>query len=387
LPLQYDRDDLYRKVWERPLIKVAQEYGVSAVALGKACSKLLVPVPGRGHWAKLAHGHTGVRKMPLPKLDKVPVVFRSSRVRQNEAAAPAQTDPEFAAIDQLLSFGALKPPPVDASGGWHVLVRRTASRLRSRRRKSERGILLPNKPGGLDVRVTAERLERALLIMSQLLAVLERQGFTVEVTEKGGTVASMNGQRVVFGIEEVVRQIVTRKPRVPEPKNRWDYDRFVSYEPRASLALVIHSETWRSPSLRKRWADAKIQRLEDLIPDFVAGVMRTAVALRLREQELKERELERQKRAQEMIKLREQIEAEEKKMEQFNQWIESWEKAERLRRFIAAYAQKTSKWAAEKQSHYKEWIAWANQQADRVDPFVSEKPVSVLDRKPELRGW
>jgi hypothetical protein len=153
------------------------------------------------------------------------------------------------------------------------------------------------------------------------------------------------------------------------------------------LALVIHSETWRSPSLRKRWADAKIQRLEDLIPDFVAGVMRTAVALRLHEQELKERELERQKRAQEMIKLREQIEAEEKKMEQFNQWIESWEKAERLRRFIAAYAQKTSKWAAEKQSHYKEWIAWANQQADRVDPFVSEKPVSVLDRKPELRGW
>ena len=101
----------------------------------------------------------------------------------------------------------------------------------------------------------------------------------------------------------------------------------------------------------------------------------------------KERELERQKRAQDMIKLREQIEAEEKKMEQFNQWIESWEKAERLRRFIAAYAEKTSKWAAEKQSHYKEWIAWTNQQADRVDPFVSEKPVSVLDRKHELRGW
>jgi hypothetical protein len=143
VPLQYDRDELYRKAWERPLIKVAQEYGVSAVALGKACSKLLVPVPGRGHWAKLAHGHAGIRKMPLPKLDKVPVVFRSSRVRQKEANVPAQTDPEFAAIDQLLSSGALKPPPVDASSGWHVLVRHTASRLRSRRRKSERGILLP----------------------------------------------------------------------------------------------------------------------------------------------------------------------------------------------------------------------------------------------------
>jgi hypothetical protein len=55
-----------------------------------------------------------------------------------------------------------------------------------------------------------------------------------------------------------------------------------------------------------------------------------------------------------MIKLREQIEAEEKKVEQFNQWIASWEKAERLRRFIAVYAEETSKWTADKQSHYKE---------------------------------
>ncbi len=162
MPLQYDRDELYQKVWERPLIKVAHEYSVSAVALGKACRKLLVPVPGRGHWAKLAHGHAGVRKLPLPKLDRVPVVLRSSRVQQKEATAPAQADPEFAAIDQLLSSGALKPLPIDPSSGWHVLIRRTATRLRNRSRKNEKGILLPREPGGLDVMVTANGLERAL---------------------------------------------------------------------------------------------------------------------------------------------------------------------------------------------------------------------------------
>ena len=31
----YDREELYRKVWEKPLLKVAEEYGISAVALGK----------------------------------------------------------------------------------------------------------------------------------------------------------------------------------------------------------------------------------------------------------------------------------------------------------------------------------------------------------------
>ena len=74
---KYDRDELYQKVWERPLLKVAEEYGVSAVALGKTCKKMSVPVPGRGHWAKLAHNKEGAKKPPLPKLDNVPVIFRS----------------------------------------------------------------------------------------------------------------------------------------------------------------------------------------------------------------------------------------------------------------------------------------------------------------------
>ena len=387
MTLQYDRDELYQKVWGRPLIKVAQEYGVSAVALGKACRKLLVPVPGRGHWAKLVHGHDGVPKPPLPKLDKVPVVCRSARPQQKETTASNEIDPEFAAIDQLLSSGALKPLAIDPSAKSHVLIRRTAARLRSHSRKNEKGILLPREPGGLDVMVTANRLERALQVMSQVLAVLEAQGFTVEATDKDVSVACINGQQVVFGIEEVIRRNVILKPRVPQPKDRWDYDRIVSYEPTGVLALIIHSGSWRSQSLRKRWADAKTQRVEDLIPDFVAGLMRTAVVLRREEEELKQRELERQKRAEEMVKLREQVEAEEKKMEQFNQWVDGWERAERLRRFIATYAEKTSRWSAERQPHYKEWIEWANRQADRIDPFVSEKPVSVLDRKHELRGW
>ncbi len=88
--LKYDREELYQKVWERPMLKVAEEYGVSSVALGKVCRKLAVPVPGRGHWAKLAHGHTGARKLPLPKLDPVPVIYRSRGAAEKAANASAE---------------------------------------------------------------------------------------------------------------------------------------------------------------------------------------------------------------------------------------------------------------------------------------------------------
>jgi len=226
--LQYDREELYQKVWERPMIKVAEEYSVSSVALGKACRKLSVPVPGRGHWAKLAHGHSGVRKPPLPKLDGVPIIYRT---KARHTTAAGENDPEFAAIDELLSSGAFNPPSdTSASDRRHPLIRRTASQLRNRRRKDERGILLPKEPGGLNVRVTAGTLDRALQVSSKVLAVLEGQGLNVEVLERARTVVPINGQHVHFGLEEAIRQIVTRKARVPEPKSSWDYDRTVSYE-------------------------------------------------------------------------------------------------------------------------------------------------------------
>ncbi|MFB3922672.1 MAG: hypothetical protein ACE145_13180 [Terriglobia bacterium] len=382
----YDREELYRKVWEQPMLKVAEEYGVSSVALGKTCRKLSVPVPGRGHWAKLAHGKEGAKKPPLLKLDKIPVIYRFPVVRK-KPATPDQNDPEFSAINQLLSSGALNPPPFDDSARPHPLIRHTASLLRSRSRKDENGILLPCEAGGLDVKVSEGTLERACRVMAQVLAVLERQGASLEVSEEGCTTALINGEHVSFGIEEPVRRVVTQKPRVPNPTDQWDYDKVVTHAPGGKLALVIYASTWGQYVQRARWTDAKVQRIENLVPDFVAGLMRTAVAIRRQEDERKKREAEQQKRAQERAQLQKDIQEEEKKLEQFNKWVDLFEQAERLRRFISAYAEKSRSWPAEKQPQYMAWIEWATKQADRLDPFVSEKPASVLDRKHELNAW
>ena len=42
----WNRAELYAEVWEKPLVKVAAQYGISAVALGKVCRKLKIPLPG-----------------------------------------------------------------------------------------------------------------------------------------------------------------------------------------------------------------------------------------------------------------------------------------------------------------------------------------------------
>jgi hypothetical protein len=53
---RFNREELYVKAWSRPMQKLAQEYGVSGMGLANICRKLLIPVPGRGYWAKKRAG-------------------------------------------------------------------------------------------------------------------------------------------------------------------------------------------------------------------------------------------------------------------------------------------------------------------------------------------
>lgn len=62
----YYREKLYKEVWANPVVKVAEQYGVSDVAIHKICKKLNVPTPPLGYWAKVSAG-AKVPKTPLPK--------------------------------------------------------------------------------------------------------------------------------------------------------------------------------------------------------------------------------------------------------------------------------------------------------------------------------
>jgi hypothetical protein len=46
---------------------VAKRYGVSDVAIAKACALLAIPKPPRGYWAKKTAGQELLARPPLPK--------------------------------------------------------------------------------------------------------------------------------------------------------------------------------------------------------------------------------------------------------------------------------------------------------------------------------
>src|SRR5690625_227341 len=66
-PMNVSREELYEQVWSTPTAQLAKEFGVSDVAIGKACRRLQIPKPPRGYWARLAAGQK-VKRTPLKKL-------------------------------------------------------------------------------------------------------------------------------------------------------------------------------------------------------------------------------------------------------------------------------------------------------------------------------
>lgn len=74
--MKISREELYRRVWEKPVRTLAKEFDISDVWLAKVCRKLQIPLPPVGHWMKVQHGKV-VKQPALPPSDSKDVVIKA----------------------------------------------------------------------------------------------------------------------------------------------------------------------------------------------------------------------------------------------------------------------------------------------------------------------
>src|SRR5665213_3998624 len=79
-PTIVSRQDLYDQVWATPMMQLAEQYGISGNGLAKICRRLVIPVPGRGYWA---------RKQAGQKVSQVPLRDAPARVALQVRIAPS----------------------------------------------------------------------------------------------------------------------------------------------------------------------------------------------------------------------------------------------------------------------------------------------------------
>jgi hypothetical protein len=103
---ELSREELFALVWEKPTREVAKDLGVSDVAIGKLCTRLQVPKPPRGYWARIQSGQTR-RRPPLAAFrEEIDRNRReAARVRAAESLSKLQLQFYEAALSDLRARG------------------------------------------------------------------------------------------------------------------------------------------------------------------------------------------------------------------------------------------------------------------------------------------
>jgi hypothetical protein len=376
----WNRDELYVEVWSTPMKTLAAKYGISDVGLAKVCRKLMIPLPGRGYWAKKEVGQN-VKRLPLPPLKEKVVLYKPTPRPPAPKLGDLATPPELAIVERLerasgefeLKRGSLSHPV--------IMQARAAFKTAE---TSDHGILWTRETC-LDIRVSKNSLERAIRIMAGLISIIEEAGFCVSVEtreRKTQTVAKIHGEEIRFGLVEKINRIdLAAAPQGGMLERVLKYGgKPVTEEPSGKLSITV----WTSyGSDRRRWSDGK-SPLEEQVPNVVAGLIRFALIDRAKERERATEERERQRRVEEWAKLEAAVKAEKSKVRALEEAAAKWSRAEQIRSFVSAARTSAVQngQAVEPGTQFGDWIIWAERQADRLDP-LKESPPSIIDRIPD----
>ncbi len=367
----YRRTDLYVQVWAAPMLEVAKKYDVSDVALAKTCKKLGVPVPGRGHWARVAAGRA-IKTPPLPPRAKdVPEEIHVWRRASRKAAqairsevreqADAERQPEASiAVAESLD----KPHPLVAS----------AAKLLRKAKVGDDGRVACRSEPCLDIVVSPALLERALRIMDALVKALAARKMTVEapLLDVNAARAKMRVRVenvfVTFRLTEPCRMM--RIPPPAKPRFAWLDRATIQYVPTGILELAI--DEFRMSGERKTWRDGTTRKLEACLNEFVAQLHVAAASAKRWEEERAEEQWRWEEQARRRREAEERAKEEQRKAAELTALVGRWRLADDIRAFVADAQLRGDR------GHPVDW-SWALGYADRVDPLGPTRQNGGID--------
>lgn len=364
--VEFTRDGIYKLVWERPVLAIAREIGVSDVALSKACRRAGVPLPGRGYWAAVKSGRA-LKVAPLPApMSGQPTVVQFDVLENPPAPVPKVPATSAAQIEVPVQLA--KP---------HRLVAELQAAAKSAR--EDKGVLALNYEKVLRVRTSAQHMRRALILMDTLIKQFALRGYTVRIGDKyKETELVLSQGEVSFRLDE--RTTRTEPPPLPpRPARRGHHE--PDYEPwRPAYVMAGTGEftlefgKYGLEGCRRVWKDksgspleAQLHEVMEALPSWEA--LLEVKRLEREEQEAIQREAEERRvaaaRAGEIVR-RQRVDLVKN--------LHAWERAERLRRFVRAFEE-----TAGPSPEALIWLEWAKAQIHALDPLSDMAAVTSLE--------
>ncbi len=402
------RSKLYELVWSKPMTKLGAELGISDVGLAKACRRHAIPVPPRGHWAKLQAGKASPKVLlPQAELD-IEVSFTTVPPAQRQADVVRQREAKAAVAEKTVALRASAPVRKEVDQLPHPLVRATrdyCSRLPARVKRWERmsphqrlytdgerpppnenGRWILNVPDGLILTASEEALTWVLGFLDRIFKGLATAG--VKVVRQAGKDREPDAIECVFGQErlklcfrEGYRRVKLTAAEFAQAKAKQSWAREWVYLPSGTFTFTFQG-TEHGVSRGWTGTEDKLSALEDEI--IATGLLLLEAQPNRREERLAEerrRRIEAEK-AERRLRI---AQARREQLERAFKAAEAYEKVERLQRFLAVVESEMDSYNAPYDERARVWLQVVREELGRSIPYLEIITGSLM--VPSWASW
>lgn len=395
-PLTLTREELYELVWSKPLVELAQDFGLSDVAVAKRCRKLGVPVPGRGYWARVAAGQTPrqsrLKAREDEPMDYAALTFEAPRDETPEENRPPATPEQSALRERIVG---LPPLPLIDLVKASAAIRRTAVELKRKWRAEivwNRG----EKSGPLvQIYVSDLVADRALRLAESLLVGAETIGWRFQripapkeednryrryaqvinpEPPKYGCLDVM-GEPLTFKIDERNRQVdheLTEEEKARQRRGQWIHPPRWDYVPTGELRIhLLHAD---STYVHHTWKDTARRKLEDHVNPILLGFFDEALKIKAKREERRQEELRARREEEKQLRLSQRRSNNAKLVKELEAQAGAWMRAKILRSYLRAFSRATAgkKFEVMVDRSAVDLIEWAQRYVNQLDPLSSE---------------
>jgi hypothetical protein len=378
-PVTLSRDELYRRVWETPMSRLATEFGISGNGLAKICDRLDIPYPPRGYWARKEAGQRVVN-FRLPQRGEhtpieVTITPTPSPSRRTQAQEAAAADARSKAEGIEVPGEVKRLHPIIA--GW--LADHKDQRRRERLERNPFGTILPD---------WTESDHRQPRILDTIFRAVEKHGLTVKSEHRGTFYFEYKTEKISCRLREKNKQV--RRPKTAD-EMRWSFAGDKNWtqvlEPTGNLIFTFEDYFDSELSIRREWLETQTKRLEEMVPDIIAALLLAGPALVKQRQDREE-----QRRRSEEAERQRQAEAARRRKDR-NQWRALTEQADRhdIARKVRLLLSELEKQEADRaaiigEKALSEWLIWAKRHLATFDP-VERGIADVFTELSKVTDW
>ena len=398
------RSELYNLVWAGPVTKVAKELGISDVGLSKLCARFGIPVPPRGHWAKLAGGEKSPQtRLPSPAKDfSIDLPARSQPEPIIEDDAHRAQVAEIAMHADMLADEVVRvreqpgnPHPAIKSTRAYIakipVLQRRYDRLLARHRLPRyvelpflhKGVRQFASSSAIGMLVSDESAEWALEMHQLLIRVLESRGCRLRLEKRPGSAGcdlacELAGEKVFLRFSEssgryrfsVEEQDAARMAGQTPIEWEWRGGRKVTW-----------SVEGTEYSLKHKWV-LKKNELEAKIPEICATCLHFLESQPSVRQARLEDEARRKREAEESERRRRAAQARKEQLQLGIEMAAEFEKTQQLKRFLDYLDMKLLSYREPYPERIRVWVKTVREEVNRNPPYLKG-----FDQAFYLRSW